>query len=285
METDIIKRIEDSIPKLTSKQKIVAMSILQDPLSASFLSVKELSENINVSPATIVRFAKLITDDGFPQLQTELHRHVQTVSDPIKRMKLNTRTSSEDDVFLSKVYDTQLNNLRKTFTQNLASSISSAYQHLIEARHIYTLGSRGSYCISYYLGLHLNRALNNVDIISDNDRMADFLHRVTMDDVVILVCLPRYSSRLLTVAKQLRSIGAKIILITDSPDSPFVSFSDIAFYAACNSNDFHNSILPSVLIADMLISFLISKNQQLALDNLGEFEQLFGILKQFNDHN
>lgn len=284
MESNIIKRIEDSIPNLTAKQKVVAMAILQNPLSVSFLSVKELSEQIDVSPATIVRFAKLITDEGYPQLQMELHEHVQTVSDPIKRMQLNIDTTSEDDVFLTKVYDTQLNNLRKTFSQNLVDSVNKAYQHIMDASHIYTCGSRGSYCISYYLGLHLNRALNNVDIISDNDRMADFMHRVGKGDVVIMVCLPRYSSRLLTVAKHVKSVGAKIIVITDSPSSPFVAFSDIAFFAACNSNDFHNSILPSILIADMLISLLISKNQQLALDNLSEFEQLFKVLKQFNDH-
>lgn len=46
MEENILRKIEEELPSLSLKQKKVALAILQDPLSASFLSVKEMSKKL-----------------------------------------------------------------------------------------------------------------------------------------------------------------------------------------------------------------------------------------------
>lgn len=204
MEENILRKIEEELPSLSLKQKKVALAILQDPLSASFLSVKEMSKKIGVSPATIVRFAQDITGAGFPQLQIELHKHIQAESNPVKRMKLHVVVNSKDEELLAKAYETQLSNLQKTFTQEMFRSMSRAYDLIMSANHVYSLGSHGSFCVSYFLAQHLNRALGKVDLVPDDDKLADFLKRVKEDDVAIFVCVPRYSKRLLTTAEILK---------------------------------------------------------------------------------
>ena len=283
MQESIIEKIENFIPRLTKVQQLIAVSIIQDPLAASFYSIKELAVKVGISPASIVRFAKLVTDGGYPQLQTELQTYIQTVSDPVKRLKLNVITNTESEKLLTQVYETQLDNLQKTFNQSLIASINQAISLITEAEHIYTSGSRGSYSVAYYLGHHLNRVLGNVDIIPDNDRLADFSLRVTDRDVAVFICLPRYSERLLTAAKRLHAAGTKIISINGSPRSPFVEYSVVSIYALYNSNDFHNSLLSSMFIAEMLISSVISRNMSQALDNLDNLEQLFSTMQQFSD--
>jgi DNA-binding MurR/RpiR family transcriptional regulator len=272
-----MEKIESSISSLTSKQQLIAVSILQDPLFVSFSSVKDFANKIGVSPASIVRFAQQITDGGYPQLQAELQAHIQDISNPIKRLDLNVITNSEDAILLSRVYETHLDNLRKTFNQNLITSVGQAAKLIYQAEHIYTTGSRGSYAVAYYLGHHLNRVFNNADPIPDNDRLPDFVRRVTERDVVFLVCLPRYSQHLLTVAKKLRSTGAKIITINESPKSPFVPYSDVSIFTSNRSNDFHNSLLSSILVVEMLISLVISNNVSDARGNLDKMEPLFTI--------
>ena len=284
MERNVIELMEELVPKLTKVQQLIAVSIIQDPLAASFHSIKELAEKVGVSPASIVRFSRKITDGGYPQLQSELQAYVQSISNPIRRLKLNVITNSEDDVLLTQVYETQLDNIRKTFNQNLITSIKQAVTLISEAEHIYTSGSRGSYSVAYYLGHHLNRVLGYVDIVPDNDRLADFSLRATERDIAIFVCLPRYSERLLNVVKTLRNVGTKILTINGSTRSPFVEFSDVSFYAFHKSNDFHNSLLSSMLVAEMLISAMISKNMTRALSNLDKIEMLFKSIQQFNDN-
>jgi DNA-binding MurR/RpiR family transcriptional regulator len=283
MERNIFEKIESKIPVLTSKQKLIAMSILQNPLPVAFSTVKEYAVKTSISPASIVRFSQEVCGGGFPQLQQEIQEYIQSISNPIKRLELNVTSNSADDTLLTQIYDTQLNNLRHTFNQSLIFSVKKAAALISEGEHIYTTGSRGSFSIAYYLSHHLNRISNNADVISDNDRLAEFIHRVTERDVVIFVCLPRYNARLLTVAKHLHEKGTKIITLNGSQRSPFVAFSDVVFIANYQSNDFHNSLLSCMLIAEMLISLVISKNVSSALDALDYYEPIFTELGQFSD--
>lgn len=284
MPEDIIEKIERQFPEMTSTQQLIATSIMLDPMQVAFSPIKALSEKFGVSPASIVRFSQQLTDGrGYPQLQAEIQAHIRAATNPVKRLEENTATVSQDENLLSNVYDMQMSNLQKTFNQNLINAIGCATELISQAEHIYTCGSRGCYATAYYLGHHLNRVFDNTDIISDGDRLAEFLMRVTDRDAVIFVCLPRYSSRMLSAAKKLRAAGAKIISITGAPTSPFVAYSDISLYAFSHSSDFHNSQVSAMLVSEMLVSQAISSNLSRALGNLSKIESLFLDLRQFND--
>lgn len=284
MSEDIIDRIERLFPEMTSTQQLIATSILLDPFQVAFSPVKALADKFGVSPASVVRFAQQLTDGaGYPQLQAEIQAHVRAATNPVKRLEDNTATVSQDENLLTQVYETQLNNLQRTFNQNLVNSIHKASELISSAEHIYTCGSRGCYATAYYLGHHLNRVFNNADIIADNDRMAEFLIRTTNQDVVIFICLPRYSARMVSIAKKLHAAGTKVISITGTPTSPFVAHSDISLFAFSHSSDFHNSQVSSMLVSEMLVSQAISSNISRALDNLSEIESVFFDLHQFYD--
>lgn len=284
MPEDIIEKIERQFPEMTSTQQLIATSIMLDPMQVAFSPIKALSEKFGVSPASIVRFSQQLTDGrGYPQLQAEIQAHIRAATNPVKRLEENTATVSQDENLLSNVYDMQMSNLQKTFNQNLINAIGCATELISQAEHIYTCGSRGCYATAYYLGHHLNRVFDNTDIISDGDRLAEFLMRVTDRDAVLFVCLPRYSSRMLSAAKKLRAAGTKIISITGAPTSPFVAYSDISLYAFSHSSDFHNSQVSAMLVSEMLVSQAISSNLSRALGNLSKIESLFLDLRQFND--
>lgn len=284
MSEDIIDRIEQRFSELTGTQQLIATSIILDPMQVAFSSVKALADKFGVSPASIVRFAQQMTNGGgYPQLQAEIQTHVRAATNPIRRLEENTATVSQDENLLTHVYETQIGNLQKTFNANLINCICSASELISRAEHIYTCGSRGSYATAYYLGHHLNRVFNNTDIISDDDRLAEFFLRATDRDVAIFISMPRYSARMLSIAKRLHAVGAKIISITGTSTSPFVAHSDISLFAFCHSGDFHNSQISAMLVAEMLVSQAISSNLSRALENLGGIESLFLELRQFYD--
>lgn len=284
MADDVISRIEAQFSNMTTTNQRIATSIMLDPMQVAFSSVKALADKFNVSPASIVRFAQQVTDgEGYPKLQYEIQEHIRSSTNPIKRLEENVATVAQDENLLTHVFETQINNLQKTFNQNLINSIAKASDLISNAAHIYTCGSRGCYATAYYLGHHLNRVFNNADIIADDDRIAEFLVRATDQDIVIFISLPRYSSRMISVAKKLHTAGTKVISITGTPTSPFVAYSDISLFAFSHSSDFHNSQVSSMLVAEMLVSQAISSNLSRALDNLNNIETLFLDLRQFYD--
>ena len=184
-------------------------------------------------------------------------------------------------MLITKIYETQLNNLRSTFNRAFISSTIEAVALIAQAKHIYTFGSRGSRSVAYYLGHHLNRVFKNADMIPDDDRLADSTLRATEQDVAIIFALPRYSARLLSVAEQLHNMGVRLITINDSPKSPFAALSDVSFYVSYHSNDFHNSQLSSMLLAEIIISLVINYDRETALQSLEKIEKSFTDMGQF----
>lgn len=284
MDTNILHRIEKNMPNMTSQQQLIALAILKDPLKVAFFSVREFAEAVGVSAASIVRFAQQFADGGFPQMQEELQSYIQTVSNPLKRMELNFLPDSDEAMLVAKIYETQLANLRNTFTNFFVQSTIETAKLIVDAQHIYTFGSRGSRSVAYYLSHHLNRVFHNADLLPDDDRLADHLLRATDKDVAIIFALPRYSKRLLSAARRLHNLGVKVVSINDSPKSPFVPLSDIPLYVSYQSNDFHNSQLSSMLLTEIIISLVIHNDRKTALQSLDTIENIFHDMEQFNSN-
>ena len=277
-----LSTIEQEFPRMSKTQKVIAMYILENPMKAAFSTAKELSVAIDASPASIIRFAQFVTDGkGYPELQAEIQKHVQSITDPMKRLKQNVVVSDEANTIFSTIYETQLGNINKTINQNLISSIVKASELIRNASHIYTTGSRASYASAYFIGMHLNRIFNNTDIIEVNDRIADYLMRTSEKDVVLFVGLPRNSTRLLKAAMFLKEKGTPVITITSTPRSPFVPYSDVALYASCQSNDFHNSQVAVMLVSELIVSYVISKSLGKASESLKTIENTFVEMNQF----
>ncbi len=284
MDTDILHRIEENIPNMTSQQQLIALAILKDPLNVAFSSVREFAESVGVSAATIVRFSQQYVDGGFPQMQEELQAYIQTVSNPLQRLELNFLPESDEAMLVAKIYETQISNLHNTFTSVFVNSTIDTAKLITGADHIYTFGSRGSRSVAYYLSHHLNRVFHNADLIADDDRLADHLLRATDKDVAIIFALPRYSKRLLSAARRMHNLGVKIVSINDSPKSPFVPLSDIPLYVSYQSNDFHNSQLSSMLLTEIIISLVINNDRKTALQSLDTIENSFHDMEQFNSN-
>lgn len=272
---DIISVIKENLPNFTKSQKMVAAMILEDPMAMAFSSIEQFSKQARVSTATIVRFANTLGLNGYSDLQEQLRQYCQSRLNPISRLEKNRQERKSKESMLDQIYEVQLKNLRLTYTQDLEEKLLSTVQYLKDAPYIYTCGSRGSSAITYYLGHHLNRVFRNVDILPDDSRMVDGLLRIQEGDVFIVCNMPRYSKQVYRAARIARERGARIVTITDSVASPYESISHILLPASCHSSDFHNSLLSAMLIAEMLITLLISDDMTVTSSNLSEMEPLF----------
>ena len=278
---DIISLIRENLPNFTKSQKMVAAMILEDPMAMAFSSIDQSSKQARVSTATIVRFANTLGLNGYSELQEQLRQYCQSQLNPVSRLEKNNPAKKGGESILDHIYDVQLNNLRLTYTPELEEKLLATVQYLKSAPHIYTCGSRGSAAITYYLGHHLNRVFRNVDILPDDSRIVDALLRIREGDVLIVCNMPRYSKQVYRAARIARERGANIVSITDSIASPYDSTSDILLPASCRSSDFHNSLLSAMLIAEMLITLLMSDDMVVTSSKLHEMEPLFEEMNTF----
>lgn len=271
----IISEIKQNLPNFTKSQKQVAALILEDPMAVAFSSIEQAAKTACVSTATIVRFANTLGLNGYSELQEQLRGYCQASMNPISRLEKHNYSQKTKKSILDNIYELQLNNLRHTYSPDLEEKLQATAQYLKDAKHIYTCGSRGSASISYYLGHHLNRIFGNVDTLPDDSRMVDILLRIQAGDVLLVSNMPRYSKAVYRAAQIAKEQGATVVSITDSVASPYYNISDILLPANCRSSDFHNSLLSAMLIAEMLITLLISDSQEETSTRLNHMESLF----------
>ena len=109
----------------------------------------------------------------------------------------------------------------------------------------------------------------------------DKLLKLNENSVLIAFTLPRYVEKVNIGCKIAKQKGAKVIAITDKLSSPISVNSDILFCVETNSLGFHNSILSSMLISEIIIGCLTEGNHSKIEQRLRDMEE---ILYSFHVH-
>ena len=78
------------------------------------------------------------------------------------------------------------------------------------------------------------------------------LEVLSPSSVVIVFGFARYHTRLLTQMKLLHQRGFRVVCVTDSPESPFIPFSDYHFVLPTNSFDFNDSFASGIALIHAL---------------------------------
>src|SRR5512137_3127891 len=103
------RRLEEHLPDLSKNQQRIASYLLTSYDEAAFLSAADLAQRLQVSQATVVRFAKSIGYDGFPELKRCLQDVYRGQVSPAARLshKLVELASHQGHV-LTKVIDMEV---------------------------------------------------------------------------------------------------------------------------------------------------------------------------------
>ena len=276
---NLIKTIQNNFNRLSKGHKIIAEFIINNYDKAAFMTAATLGNNLNISESTVVRFADTLGYSGYRELQKELQQLIKNKLTTVQRISLpDSYTNVEND--LSKVLESDIENIKKTITELDLNSLHKATDLMIKGKQIYIIGLRSSTFLAGYLTFYLNFFFDNVKLVTagPND-IFEQLVKVDKNDVVIGITFPRYSKKTLEALDYAKSKGCPIISITDSLISPATNFSDVVLIAKSDMISFVDSLVaPMSLINAIIIALGIEKRKDLT----NYFEDLEGIWKTYN---
>lgn len=119
---------------------------------------------------------------------------------------------------------------RQQFEQTLAwakddVSLERVAALIVSARRRFVLGAARSFTFASLLAADLSSSLANVNLIDGTIvRPLDVLSDVRDSDVMIAISLARYRKYTVDFAVPFAEAGGTLVLITDSPDAPLVSY-------------------------------------------------------------
>lgn len=274
METLVLQLLEEKMEDFTSAQRKVADYVLKNPTEVAFMTIEQLASNIGVSVASIMRLAYAVGYSGYSQFQKDLQEMLRNQVAPPTRLEENLKKIDKNKLLVS-CAEVQIANINKTVDFLTDQTINKALDLVFSAKTIYVIGVRGSQTVAHYLYEGLNRL--GVDcqmLVPDTGRLQSVLAKMSGDDLVIAISLPRYARRTLEIVRVAKSKGAKLLSITDGYSSPLALVSDAFLPCAYESIGFHNSEIGSLFVADFLVTCVAIRDSELTKKHLEDIEQV-----------
>ena len=276
---NILARIKEQSANFTKSQKRIADYLTNHYAQAANMTAFKLAETVSVSESTVVRFATELGYLGYPELNAALAEYLRSESSMLRRMESVSLALENQDV-ISKVIQSDVDNLKTTLQQMNRKSFEEATEALLNAKNIYIIGFRSSACLASFLGFYCNLLFSNVRLIQTNSvsEMFEQILRVKEGDVVFGISFPRYSRRTVKAMEFAKSRGATVIALTDSEKSPIAPFSDCLMTAKSEMVSCVDSLVaPFSVLNAFIVSLALKKQNEVE----SAFEELEAIWDEY----
>ncbi len=274
--TDFKRRLEGHFPDLTKSEQRIASYLLSSHDEAAFLPAAELAQRLAVSQPTIVRFARSVGYDSFPDLRRSLQEMFRAKVTPATRLqrKLAELRSGEGHV-LSKVIDMELQYLTEAEHSIDPADFDRAVEIIAGGRRVFVLALGPARILSDLVQLRLRRfglatyALN----VSGRDLLEELL-LLQPSDAVLAAGFHRVTGELIAVLDYARKIGCPAVLLTDILGPTFKDKVDVVLSARRGPvSYFHSMTVPMVILNAVLLAIAMAKPDE-SVASLNRLQQL-----------
>lgn len=257
----VLERIGSNYKSLSRAQRRIADYILENSDRACFLSLKELSQQVDTTEVTVLKFTRYIGYESFSELKKELQAYIslklspsEKIATAIKKLGETAETSEPFRQIIANDREVIEQTMKYLSFDDLRRTIAA----LKNANKIYLVGDNISLVVVDFLRIRLrNLGLDAGKLdLSSIDTVASQLVRVKRGDVFVVVSFPKYAERVVTLTEYLNVHGIEMICITDRMTSPVARYASVTFPCATDSPVFYNSISGVIVLANAIVSSL-----------------------------
>lgn len=219
---DFESLVRQCYARLSPAHRKVADHLLADGRRAALVPAADVAMTLDMSEATVVRFAQALGFAGYPELRDQLRERFLTTATTLDRLAAGAagRSSARGSV-LERVLLEDADAVVGTLAQIPLETFEAVVGAVTSARRTYVVGFRGSAGLALVLGMGLRIFLPETRVIAVNvGDTAEELLSLRKRDVVIVISVLRYSGQTLEILRYAREKKARTVAMTDSPVSP-----------------------------------------------------------------
>lgn len=249
--------------RLTKTGKKIAEYMLQNKSIVVFQPLSVIADELQISDVSIVRFARTIGYDGFPDLkhalQTELlsiiDEEPESINTVVKYVASKELKGTETVFSALNPYEFYTKILKDTLQQNDMSVFDEAAKRLTNSDKKYIVGWRSRIGSVQTMSVVLELILPNVIALTD-DSYRSFLRfsHLTKDDCVVLFSFGRLPDIEIDLIDAVKNTGAYLIVISDQRISKSSLAADLFIYSSANTRHLFYSSISNVMIAEIIAS-------------------------------
>lgn len=285
MKKDMLLPIETRIRQgyltLSSAEKKLADIVLQNQSSLLNYSATELAEMASTSKSSAARFFRRLGCKDFDDFRDQI-KEEQTKGSPLSRI---TKKKKNDENGLTLHINNDIERL-KSFSASISPENVEATINLInKAKNVWLVGYRHSAITAMYMHALLSHIRPHTHLLQDTaGRDAEIISSIEKQDVLIAIDFKRRSKRLRQMIPACHTLGAKIIIISDTQASDLTAYAEAVL--CCAGNDVDESLFDSYVCAMSLVNYLASeiagKNKSMTRRRLSVIEQMHAALSDLD---
>lgn len=241
-----LEKLHQRGPGMPQSQKQVAAYFCSHLERASYQTIAQIAAATGVSETTVVRLAYALDFSSFSEMQRTIRQELLS-----GQAKPDMDCSQKDNDPYGYLLQHEMETLQEALRLLDREAMDRAVDLLCQADRVYTLGRRSSCAACRWFHSNAMQIRNNVFRVDD---LTDFVD-VTQDSVALVVCYHPYAKDTIALAQQIKELGARIILITDSHLSPVTELADVVLLSgnAKHEYSFCNSITGPVAVMNVLM--------------------------------
>ncbi len=270
---DTIARINEKFNKMSKSHKKLATFVIDHYEQAAFMTAAKMAKTVDISEATVVRFAYALEYDGYPEFQASLANWVKKKLNSVQSIGAKYGSSTQAEI-LTSVLSADIEKIEDTIEHIDAQAFETAVDIILGAKHVYIIGLRSCKPMAQFLHFYLNIIRGDVNLIDSTSTSETFeqMLRINEKDVVIGISFPRYSMRTLKAMEMANDKNAKVITITDTIHSPMCLYSSCNLLARSDMVSIVDSLVAPLSVINALVVAMCLKRPDDVRKNLESLE-------------
>lgn len=273
MVRDLITKKQSAFTR--SERKLIA-TLLDASLVTGLQSITKLANQAQVSTPTVIRLARKLGFDGYPELQDAIREEVSArIQQPLAKLKDSQKTNNEDHI-INRYATTASHNINQTLDHldvamfdNVASLLSDS------SRHLYLIGGRVTRPNADYFFNHLQIIRANVSLLNSSPSVwPQSLLEVNAQSTLIVFDIRRYEKLLYQLAQIVVHQGANIVLFTDQWVSPIEKYASYTLHGMVEAPSSWDSTLTINFLIEALVAEIQNNNQKASAKRIAALETM-----------
>ena len=269
--------------QLTKSEEQIANYLRRNQEEAAFLSAAELAARLDLSEATIVRFARTIGFENYPAMRKVLQDNFR------RRVTHSTRLQSRLDDLREggNIFERMIASEIDYLTQALETMDKDAFHQAVKLlkrhRRVFVFGVGPSISLVDLMEIRLRRTGWDVIPLTTTGReMLEPLLSMSENDLLFTICFFDVTTSLELVLNYANEQNCKVIMLTDTLGSIVGEKADVVLAARRGPvSGFHSLVVPMTIINTLMLA-LAQEDQDHAIKNLDKLDELRERFKKIN---
>jgi DNA-binding MurR/RpiR family transcriptional regulator len=283
-KVDFSQIISEHYKHLTKSEKQIADYLRKNQEESAFLSAGEIADHLDLSEATLVRFARSLEFDSYPAMREVLQENFRRRVTHSTRLRSRLNDLREAGDIFERLVASEIDYLTEALQTLDRKALNAAVELLRTHQRVFVFGLGPSVSLVELLEIRLTRSARHVIPLKTSGReMLEPMLMMNRDDLLIAIGFFNMTPNLQMVLDYANEHQTPVILVTDTLDSMVGDKADVVLKARRGPvSAFHSLTVPMTIINTLLLA-LSSVDQEKVMTNLDKLDQLRERLKKTND--